>query len=74
MLEVNPESETKLSGFTAVSGGWGGWEPGFRFHVSCFRFLGSGFRGLRARFLVSSFKFQVSGFTFQVPIHYVPLR
>lgn len=23
MLEVNPESETKLSGFTAVSGGWG---------------------------------------------------
>lgn len=26
MLEVNPESETKLSGFTAVSGFKGGWQ------------------------------------------------
>ena len=43
MLEVNPGSETKLSGFTAVSGFKGGeagfkfqrgWEPGFRFQVS----------------------------------------
>lgn len=42
MLEVNPGSETKLSGFTAVSGFKGGeagfkfqrgWEPGFRFQV-----------------------------------------
>ena len=53
MLEVNPGSETKLSGFTAVSGGaeglkaWfqvssfkfqRGWEPGFKFQVSCFRY------------------------------------
>lgn len=35
MLEVNPESETKLSGFTAVSGGWG---LGARFQVSSFMF------------------------------------
>lgn len=43
MLEVNPGSETKLSGFTAVSGFKGGgeagfkfqrgWEPGFRFQM-----------------------------------------
>ena len=61
MLEVNPESETKLSGFTAVSGGWGG-SPVL------------GFRGLGARFQVSGFKFQVSSFKFQVPRYFVPLR
>lgn len=35
MLEVNPESETKLSGFTAVSGGLGAGSPvsGFKFQV-----------------------------------------
>lgn len=36
MLEVNPGGETKLSGFTAVSGGWGGAQgqvSGFRFQV-----------------------------------------
>ena len=35
MLEVNPGSETKLSGFTAVSGGRG---LGARFQVSSFKF------------------------------------
>ena len=40
MLEVNPGSETKLSGFTAVSGGWGAESmvSGFKFLVSRFRY------------------------------------
>lgn len=50
MLEVNPGSETKLSGFTAVSDFKGG-EAGFKFQ-----------RGWEPGGQVSGFR--VSGFTF----------